>query len=746
MSLHRLILPGIVILLSVTATLACGPFFPWQLLDNRAATLKETPANSFAFEAAHLESPSTDRLKALEGAPSTGSEEATEVSAGQLASIATMRSSKSGDEAFAKGAVLSAGLRLYTAGAVDFKLGQFAPARARFQAVLFLPDVEKRTRATWAAYMLGRSHAAEGDTEKAAQAFKLTRELAVEGAPDPLGLAVASYGEEARLYLRRAKSYLNGNNVPPQASQQYSHDIANAVALYARQAADGSTSGVLSLRFVARDLLGCSSKIRSSVSDALVQRLLVAYVLANFNDAPAWRAAWVVSEPYHPPEPEPILGWLLEGIEANGVDHPADADRLAALAYRVGRYDLAQKLAQKATGPLAAWIKAKLALQRGDVAAAAASYAEASKAFPPAGFRSTTLDESNEALLLGENGILTLARGEYVEALAQLYPMAETYWGDIAYIAERVLTVDELRRFVDAGFAVATPTPSPPGRPRLIGLPEPVPPGITPPVTNWLAPDPSSSLRDLLARRLVRVGRFEEAIRYFGGQSTVGQRVEEYRRDLHDATQRWWAADRARAWFEAALLARSFGMQMMGYEGPPDYFATDGGFDGGLGHVDLGKEFVSQGERARFEASAAEPDFRFHYRYIAVQEASRAADLLPPRSQAFAAVLCHATGWMIDTQAVVHRPGVDGRSASRELVHQLYHRYLNQGPYVPWATHFGHTCPDPDFDAAARFTRTQLLKKARHLARHYQSLIAAMLFVGVLGFVISRRNTGRRLS
>jgi len=739
---HKLILPGIIIIfMGATAALACGPFFPWQLLNNRGATLKETPANSFAFEAAHLESPPTDRLKAVEGAPSTDSEEATEVPAEQLDAIGTMRSSKSGDEAFAKGAVLPAVLRLYTAGAVDFKRGQFAPACARFQAVLELPDTEKRARATWAAYMLGRSYAAEGDTEKATQAFKLTRALAIQGAPDPLGLAVASYGEEARVYLRQAQSYLNGCEVPAQASPQYAHDIANAVALYAQQTADGSTSGVLSLRFIARDLLCADSKIRASISEPLVQRLLVAYVLANFNDSPAWRSSWIVSEPYHLPPPAPEFFRLANAIQANGLDHPAGADRLAALTYRLGRYDLAQKLAEKATGPLAAWIKAKLALQKGDLTAAAAFYAEASRAFPPAGVRSPTLDESNEALLPGENGVLTLARGEYVEALAQLYPMAVTYWGDVAYIAERVLTVDELRHFVDAGLAVATPTPSPPGRPRLIGLPEPVPPGAVPPVTNWLAPNPSSNLRDLLARRLVREGRYDEAIRYFGPQSTIGERVKEYARALHDATHSWWAADRAQSWCEAALLAREFGMEMMGYEGPPDYFATGGEFDGGLGQAELGQEFVTQGERARFEASAAEPDFRFHYRYIAVQEASRAADLLPPRSQAFAAVLCQATGWMIVTQDLVHRPGADGKSVPRELAHQLYRRYLKQGPYVPWAAHFGHDCPDPDFDGAASFHRTQLLKRARHWAGHYQWLIAAAVLIGALGLAVARRTT-----
>ena len=182
---------------------------------------------------------------------------------------------------------------------------------------------------------------------------------------------------------------------------------------------------------------------------------------------------------------------------------------------------------------------------------------------------------------------------------------------------------------------------------------------------------------------------------------------------------------------------------MMGYEGPPDYFPTDGGFDGGLGQVELGHEFVTKGERVRFAATVAQPDFRFHYRYVAVGEASRAADLLPPRSQAFAAVLCHATGWMIDTRAAAYRPGAKGKAASGELVRQLYHRYLKQGPYVPWATHFGHRCPDPDFDSAATFYRTRWLERARHLGGHYRWLIAAALVLGAAGLAVAWRTTGR---
>ena len=44
---------------------------------------------------------------------------------------------------------------------------------------------------------------------------------------------------------------------------------------------------------------------------------------------------------------------------------------------------------------------------------------------------------------------MRLSEGEYRDSLQLLFPVAETYWGDVIYIAERVLTVDELKAFVD---------------------------------------------------------------------------------------------------------------------------------------------------------------------------------------------------------------------------------------------------------------------------------------------------------
>ncbi|MGC8015904.1 hypothetical protein ACP3V9_24285, partial [Salmonella enterica] len=88
-------------------------------------------------------------------------------------------------------------------------------------------------------------------------------------------------------------------------------------------------------------------------------------------------------------------------------------------------------------------------------AAAVQAYARAAQAFPR---NDASLDPSNASLLMGEQGVLTLSRGQYVEALAQFHQAASdsarqsrggyygdyAYANDMAYVAERVLTTDEL--------------------------------------------------------------------------------------------------------------------------------------------------------------------------------------------------------------------------------------------------------------------------------------------------------------
>jgi len=109
------------------------------------------------------------------------------------------------------------------------------------------------------------------------------------------------------------------------------------------------------------------------------------------------------------------------------------------------------------------------------------------------------------------------------------------------------------------------------------------------------------------------------------------------------------------------------------------------------------------GQRERAESTKATPDKRFHYRYLAADFAARAADLVPQRSQAYAALLCKATGWL----AVRDLPAAT----------EYYRRYVAHGPHVDWAVSFGSHCEMPDFAAAAKRLDAERIAAAKRFVR-----------------------------
>ncbi|HEX9521829.1 MAG TPA: hypothetical protein VF949_02610 [Reyranella sp.] len=124
--------------------------------------------------------------------------------------------------------------------------------------------------------------------------------------------------------------------------------------------------------------------------------------------------------------------------------------------------------------------------------------------------------------------------------------------------------------------------------------------------------------------------------------------------------------------------------------------ALDGDFSYGMGQSSPSgwrkspSALLGPDEESRFAASAPKPDVRFHYRSIAADRASAAADLLPKRSQAYAATLCWAARFAID-------------SSNQAKADAIYRRYVANGAYQAWARDFGQICPAPDFEGARTF-------------------------------------------
>ena len=707
MSVNKTIVGGFIFCVGAGVALGCAFDEPNRLLVTRENTLKAPIANSFAFEVNRLSNPVTDTLKSFgEYYPQhyyqsevtnkyyTGKEadeqerietESKGLTVEQSALLQQVKKLETEKAVLASGANLPKAVLLYAAGAVDFRNGQMESAAERFKAVLDLPEDQRAIRATFAAYTLGRIMAGRGDTEKAAQYFEQTRDFARKGAPDPYGsLAVASYGEEARLHFRHAKKLTETGQVPGTGDADYTKELSTAISLYTEQSLRSSNSGTWSLRVVLQHILADEKRIKVAVEEPVIQRLLVAYILASF-----WTE---ITDPDVHQHSEPTSGLELLDILTDAANrHPdgwlADSAQLATLAYREGKYDVARRLTAKSTGPLASWLNAKLALQTGDVSAATAFYADAAKAFPTIGDKSP-LDSQNRALMFGETGVLALARGEYLKALEYLYNSGD-YWSDTAYVAERVVGVDELKSFVDAQGELTE--------------------------SNVDLRD----LRDLLARRLMRLGRYQDAIPYFWTPETRKHAID-YVAALKGAQKNWTSIGRAEDWYKAASLARFSGMEIMGTEGPPDYRYYNG--EALMSDPEQEGAFVTAEEKQRNRVPTAQPDERFHYRYVAVDHAVKAAQLLPPKSQAYAAILCNAAHWMES-------------SGAQDKSWELYQLYVKNGAVVPWATHFGHRCPNPEFDAASATYRKQLYRQARHFVSVHRIGFAAGGAIGVASVV-----------
>jgi hypothetical protein len=464
------------------------------------------------------------------------------------------------------------------------------------------------------------------------------------------------------------------------------------------------------------------------MADPLVRQLLVTY-LASLDRGGYW-------DEKENPTPETVRA--MEAVLSQPAPSGADVDRLAALAYQGGRYDLAERLVMATNRPLGLWVRAKLALRRGDRDAAVRDWTAAFTASEQVG--SASLDDGSKTRLRGELAVMRLSQGEYRDSLQLLFPVAGTYWGDIIYIAERVLTLDELKAFVDG----LPPQPAKPQNQDNDG---------------WRSSEsPVAGLRGLLGRRLVRAGRTVEALAYFpakkadstsdepdGNRANV-EDVRGYIAAIDDASAPsfewpWQKVARGEALFKLATMTRVQGMGLTGTSGPPDMWEVYGSFAYGYGQASPNgwaktpSPLLGPDEASRFAASAPTPNARFHYRAIAADKAVAAADLLPQRSQAYAATLCWAARYAIDS-------GDEDRATA------IYKRYVATGAYQAWAKNFGRECVEPDFEAAKTFWQRRVTTWVKQMAgsawRHSGLLAALAIAVVVVVFLGRRVLRGRR--
>jgi hypothetical protein len=568
----------------------------------------------------------------------------------------------------------------YHRGAFAYRRGKehWDEARKAWEDLLKRPEQDRHYRSVWAAFMLGKLALKSGDPE-AVKWFQKTRELAKAGFADSLGMAADSYGWEGR-------------------SEWKQEHPAKAAALFLTQLALGDESAIVSLKALVPDrepiegMLNYGpereekqkeseqqkreeeqksvSKLKAAAQDPLLRRLVTAHILATASSPPGFYPEEFSNAPVNR-----CARWLaiIKDAQLGNVE---DAEYLGWAAYNNGDYKGAAHWFELSKGdtPAALWLRAKLQRRAGKLADAAKSMAQAWQLIQGSsgytvertelghliqslpdytGWSAPTREAQGEygsseevsrwsfvESAVGDLGGLHLARGDFVQALDVLWK--GRLWNDAAFLAEDVLTTNELKKYVDS-----QPNTAPPGE----------------------GEDYNAKLRYLLGRRLVRDKRYSEAITYL--QPPYDKILEKYVEALKDgADPKLAKIDRARAWFTAAWLARHDGMELMGTEVAPDGFALEGQFElsdlakqrrgGAYQKVSYGKDGQertaslpvtlkpTKKELQRLTANKINPDLRFHYRLIAGDLAIKAAQLLPNDSEELADVVNHAGLWVKD--------------------------------------------------------------------------------------------------
>jgi hypothetical protein len=560
----------------------------------------------------------------------------------------------------------------YFRGSIAWHSGDYDAARTAWQALLNRPASERHFKSTWAAFMLGKMElgSANKDPDKAIALFSQVRDHARQGFADSLGLAASSLGWEAQVHFHENR-------------------FARAIELYLEQAAGGDPSAVLSLREVAAKVLRQdAATLQNLAAHGLSQRVVTAYLISQ--------RRWVRQAAEEETGTEHHDRWLA-AVEAAGVRDVDSAEKLALAAYQAGEMEKAERWVQRSRpDALAAqWIQAKLFLYRGKISEAAALLAKVAHDFPvqsdqrpvkfmgrknlqdldanrgheptpsplPGGEPGTVA--ANEASLLGgagggfmeslsiefeghpsiqgrqqllgELGALRLTRREFTEALDAL--LRSGFWMDAAYVAERVLTPDELKTYVDRNWPAVVHDPG-------AAEAEAADSGESSP--DFIR----ANLRHLLARRLARLDRRPEARPYY--PASLQERFDALSVALlTGGNEKLARAQRAAALFEAAKITRYEGMELMATSVESDWAVHHGSFEYGVTAASRASDqenylVASADERDRALKHATYPKVRFHYRYVAAFLAWDAAGLMPGNSDETAKVLCQAGSWLKD--------------------------------------------------------------------------------------------------
>ena len=528
---------------------------------------------------------------------------------------------------------------LYTKGAIAYHENDFKKSIMLWKELLDLPENKRKYKTVWASYMIGKSYLSTRKLQEAIEYFQKTRDYADKGYKDSLDLSDESYGWQA-------------------LAEYKLRDYASSIHHYLKQLDVVSLSWLCGKIFALDDY-----SFEKIINDDISRKVLIAWAVSR-----SPRTYWHKTIDSNPKQN--IYNKLLKAVskmeKQNNINN---ADRIAWVFYNHGDFINTEKwirLSDKES-PLAQWIKSKLFLRQGKTVEAIEILNGLIVLFNKNQewnmFYKNDKDNITRTIY-AEIGLLQLRRQDYIVAFNTLIN-GGAYWEDIAYMAEKVLTTEELGNYLKQ-------------KPR----------GGLSVKLEWYYSDrldnPTvyNSLRYLLARRFVRNGNQGKALEYmpisFRGRHEKFN-LREKAKMLFDhldkgEDNKLSRNKRAGSFFEAALIMRKYGMELAGTELDPDWLVFDGGYayddtmEQRFGIITKSrKEYYkgwndehierlikrqkeikaerdffagSQDEEKRALSSLPDPVKRFHYRFKAADLMWQCSKLLPDNNELKARALC----------------------------------------------------------------------------------------------------------
>jgi len=486
---------------------------------------------------------------------------------------------------------------LYLDGAINYYEGLPTVAIKRWKELLNLPKKERLYRTVWARYMIADSHRYV-DTEAYIKENELLRQDVKNGFKDSQGLGIATYGNEG-FYFKNA------------------HDYKDAIKQYYYHYLNDGKGAAESIKFTIYDLFEQDEeKVIPVAQDPLSREIVTKFLIS------------IYSSSAHDKDREI---WL-ETLKKLKIKDASLTDRLAWVAYRNGDFVLTKRYLDITTedSVIKHWLSSRLAFRNGKDEKAMQHLLQVSRLLKqtPQNYFLYDQDiyyhgssyEKLEKFNLGEIGLLHLDKGQLQQSL-NFFFMSE-YWEDAAYLAERLLTIDEMKEFIV-------------NKEKILST------------KKKLFPQ----LKHLLARKMTRAGRWKEAIPYFPEEEA--QKVKEIFENIKNGQDlKFSQKERAGFLWKASCISRDWGMTLLGTELYPDAYIYGGSFEiSSIGEyrIELENESkikMTNLEKFRLKTSPSKPVKRYHYKYIAAELAWKAIQLMPANDTETAKCLIIAGGWL----------------------------------------------------------------------------------------------------